>query len=516
MQLSLHLILEQLKLETESPTHENPYFSGIEMYILGSSDVSGKSLLVATLSEALLYPKQTGLYFLCLRDRIVDDNETEDSMRGIYVVKKNMDIKELLNVVQRIFVRLQMWITNMNESIMNNQGLQHLLDLSEFIIGNHICIMDSTFKLLAATRNIKTDDEAASRLMKYGYHPEETVAKIRKNKRIEEYEKADENSVIISEDRLISQYITVKKVYKHNETFNAIVVMTCCEKEPTLGLLNLYDIFLNSTRYYLRKDRMITGVGSPFESLINELLDHSLTDPQEAQERLNLIGIPINDNFELMVLPATSTGSLPINRLVMEINTSFKDCKAVSYRRNLLILNICNDKSFDEMQKSRDRICGFSHLSGGFGVSNIFTNLLDIHIAYEQAHIAINIGEQLYKTQKNTKKFKYYHYEDYFVFHLLAHGFGSNVIEMSNSFAVQSIKTIHKYDQEHKTNVLELLRTYLEFERSATKTCAHMHMHRNTILYHIQRVGDLLDIDLDDADIRLKLLLGLKMFDMGR
>jgi len=40
-----------------------------------------------------------------------------------------------------------------------------------------------------------------------------------------------------------------------------------------------------------------------------------------------------------------------------------------------------------------------------------------------------------------------------------------------------------------------------------------MHMHRNTVLYHMERISDLLDISLDDPDVRLQLILAFKADD---
>jgi len=38
-------------------------------------------------------------------------------------------------------------------------------------------------------------------------------------------------------------------------------------------------------------------------------------------------------------------------------------------------------------------------------------------------------------------------------------------------------------------------------------------MHRNTVLYHIDRIEQLLHVSLSDADVCLKLQLGIKTFE---
>ena len=40
-------------------------------------------------------------------------------------------------------------------------------------------------------------------------------------------------------------------------------------------------------------------------------------------------------------------------------------------------------------------------------------------------------------------------------------------------------------------------------------------MHRNTVEYHLRRIGALLHMNMSDLNVRLQLSLALKILDMG-
>ena len=148
MQITLKLILDELGYEYESYAdgYANPTFECVELLAAHGSDLSGRKLLVCPLSEALsIVGRSQVLYFLCVRDRMVDALETPESMRGIVVIQRNLELRELFNEVQRVFVRISNWIIDMQRSVVEDEGMQALITMSEPIIGNHIAVPPTFF-----------------------------------------------------------------------------------------------------------------------------------------------------------------------------------------------------------------------------------------------------------------------------------------------------------------------------------------------------------------------------------
>lgn len=70
---------------------------------------------------------------------------------------------------------------------------------------------------------------------------------------------------------------------------------------------------------------------------------------------------------------------------------------------------------------------------------------------------------------------------------------------------------LRQYDKLHATCFYETLYQYLVNERNIAQTCKAMYIHRNTLLYRIKRIMQLIECDLNDLDERLFLLLSYRI-----
>ena len=516
MNISLDLLLSELNIGLELPHKKNPSFAGFEIYIPGSPHTSERTLLIAKLSEALFIPKKDEFYFLCVRDRRQDESESEDSLKNVFVINKNMDQRELLNGVQVVFARIQGWVQLMQESVLANRGLQDLMNLSEPIIGNHISVQDESFNLLAYTKNIETDDDATLQLMENGYHPEETIRRFLKYRRIEQYETAAEDELIVSKDMVISKYDTIKKVYKYNGSFFAIVTMVCCNNGYTGAMEELYRLLIRHITYYFEKEQPLYAKPRQLEFFLSELIGKTIINEDEARRHANSLNLPFEGRFELYLIVFNDILNIPAPRLAHDLSLRLKNADTIVYSRDILIL--CRlAGSPDEAGYREKQITGlFGELNCNCGVSNEFGSLWDLAVAYSQARAAVITGERLRLASREGGAFRFYHYEAYYLHHLVANGIDSLPGVFTGGFAFQAINTLKLHDEKHSVNLLETLAAYLECERNATGASERLHMHRNTVLYHVRKIEDTLGVSLDDADTRMKLLIGLKAFDLDR
>ena len=60
---------------------------------------------------------------------------------------------------------------------------------------------------------------------------------------------------------------------------------------------------------------------------------------------------------------------------------------------------------------------------------------------------------------------------------------------------------------------MHTLRVYLECERSYVKTAKQLYIHRNSLLYRIQRIQELTCLDFSDPSTRLHLLMSYAVQD---
>ena len=516
MQITLKLILDELGYEYDSYVEEaaNPTFSCAELLAPRSSDLSGQKLLVCTLSEALAAERRSGaLCFLCIRDRMVDALETPETMRGMVVLRRNLELRELFNEVQRIFVRISSWIIDMQRSLIENEGIQALITMSEAIIGNHIAVMDPTFKLLAYTKHVKTDDPVTNTLVQYGYHPEATVERFKLYRRFEQYEQA--NGIIVSDDFATSEYVTVKKVFRYRDSYSALAVMVCCHRKLSDGLLDLFQMLMKHIKLYVDRDYPPEGEDSPARTLICDLLDHPELSEGEARSRASYAGLAFQSVYDLFLIRFDDDLNVPLSRLTRALSSLLHAAHVLPYRREILVLNRYEGARLPTRETRLDHVnTVLTGLAAHCGISTRFLTLRELLAAYGQAADAIQMGLQLRRQKTVYTEIPdhgdMFFFEDYALFRFLASFLGSTSDGHQNTILFRAIQTLEEYEKHHHISCLRILHTYLQCDRRATETCSRLHMHRNTVLYQIGRMEEILGLSLDDPEIRLKLMLGFK------
>lgn len=518
MTITLNILIDFLDYELERDNVAgNPAFRGLELLDPNDPACDEGILYIGLLSEALKYRRgEKKLIFLCVRDRMVDAMETTEAMDGIIVVKKNLRLYELFNVVQRIFSRVQQWQYSLQTSISNNQGVQDLLDLSEDMLGNHIDVLDSTFKLLAYTKNIVTDDPVTNDLIHFGYHPRKTLDRLQKYRRFEQYE--TENDVIVSTDYVMSDYVTVKKVFRRRGNYFLIVVMVCCTKF-TDGVLDLFRMLIDSLQYYTVEKRFADSE-SPLSNFADDIFSGKVSAVSEIQDRAATIGVSFRGDYNLFLLRFSDTGNFPFGLIVMQLSLALRYANVFQYKHSIIVLNQ-NMRYDNSRESSREKLSLISGALDGTascvgGVSNSFKDLSEMPMAYNQAVAAMHFGEHLhgYGEPVVSPELTAYFFEDYALYYECYAARQYSPSLTANSMSARVVGILREHEQRYHVHYLEILHTYLLCGCRATLAAEKLNMHRNTVLYHINRMEELLNISLEDPEIRLKIMTGYKRYEL--
>ena len=69
------------------------------------------------------------------------------------------------------------------------------------------------------------------------------------------------------------------------------------------------------------------------------------------------------------------------------------------------------------------------------------------------------------------------------------------------------------YDKKNGTNLVQVLQTYLVHERNTTETAKALFIHRNTMLYKIHKIEEVIGCSLDDPMLRERLLFSCRVLE---
>lgn len=70
-------------------------------------------------------------------------------------------------------------------------------------------------------------------------------------------------------------------------------------------------------------------------------------------------------------------------------------------------------------------------------------------------------------------------------------------------FVRETEQQLYRYDLQHSTEYFRTLFIYLKHSRSLQETADEMHIHKNTVSYRISKIREIVDVDLNDADVRV-------------
>lgn len=86
---------------------------------------------------------------------------------------------------------------------------------------------------------------------------------------------------------------------------------------------------------------------------------------------------------------------------------------------------------------------------------------------------------------------------------------------MPSSFLLLAMTSSRiEYDKQNATNMVETLDYYFACNCNVSETAKALFIHRNTLIYRIDKIKSILGRDLKDSEERLLLQLGLRVYQV--
>ena len=480
------------------------------------------------LSEAMRRNAENpGFTYLTIRDRFTDEDEDMMALRGIVVINENRDISWLFNLVQKRFLQINSWVTDMQNALIDNCDYQRLVDLSEPFLGNFVAVLDSSYRLLAYTKGINTREPINIALLEKGYHSDKVLQKFRDARRFEVYEQ--EQGVIVSPPGgPISNYEIVNKLCRYGGEWLLHVTMECSQTPLSLAAVDLFEIFMESVNIcFTRQQR--THPTQVYSSLLSDLLYGGLDDPFIVSERAKAADVPFFGHFNAFRIAFEDNSTVLVGRFVQELMTYLPKSKTIAFNYEVSVFNIYNSPDVRKQTLTHlTKLAPLFEKYGAFcGVSETFETLPDLKNACVQATRAQALGVQL-RTLGNFWQFDRevfeasaiegdgdaFYYDDTYIYLMLHLAQSGSFDAFRNTSYNNTLKKLVDYDRENNTKLVQVLYAHLISERRATASGRLLHMHRNNVLYHISRIKEITGIDLDDYWARLKLMLAFHFFEL--
>ena len=432
--------------------------------------------------------------------------------RAHILLRTQVPFSDIFNELLGLQLLLQEWDLKLSLSVSEGRGIQHLLDLSEPVLGNPIVVADPACKCIAVTTSFDSDDPLFSQWLTQGYLSEENFEILKQSEVYMGANLYSGQSVVLPTSP-VKPYVTVFTPVLSQDRSHVCyeIAMEFCNTPYSEGLVQLYGYLVEKLLVYLQEETQTAGPQTRYDYFLFDVLEGRCGSPQELEERARCFLGPEPEGLHVLTLWQAENSDRYRKHAIYELRGLFPQAQPVLYQDKLVLLARLGGiqpggrpalKRLEEFLDSEDAFAG---------ISDPIHSCHEIWRAFHRQSLpAIELGRAL-RAGGERETGRLFWYADYRLYRMIEAAHESlPVEELIHPLVIQLLR----YDEVHRTAYWSALCTYLRLERSFTETARALHLHRNTVIYQIHRMEELFQLDLADQELRLQLLVSERILQL--
>ena len=411
----------------------------------------------------------------------------------------------------RIYRKYHRWDEALQEAVDQRKPLRTLGLLSEPVFSNPLFLLDASFKEIFSIINKKRYPVSSEYLNTYvrdDYHYLDTdhIASLRSNETFRE-------AFLEKEPVLVSSGHPPMNSIHYNIRMGEMPIAWLCVDELGRRLCPGDFARIVHLGKYIRKaiaSHHMEDFNCP-ESLnaaVTEILDGGSPSGVNLQLALAQFGWSEEDSYFCLAAMPALPQSGPEALMALAVQAADISAGDFFLPYNGMAVFLFN---LTKRQLSRQELIAAAEpvlIKSGFlaGVSLPFSGIRELSLAYRQCLTLLETTDGSAAEGGCGCLL----FEDH------ALSYAVNIIRndpLSGMLVPAGLRNLLSYDRDHGTKYTRCLRVFLENSMNIARTVADLYIHRNTFLYRLERIKKLLDMDLDDPDVRLLLLLSYRILD---
>lgn len=258
------------------------------------------------------------------------------------------------------------------------------------------------------------------------------------------------------------------------------------------------------TERYLRHNNILS-LGTPIavEEILTALLEKEIIEESNLNLFLESLGFCSDDSFFCVVIsPTHAKGNHnTLSLLSIQVSKATQSKCYLEYEGKLVfVFQTTPNRSREQILQIVLPILRDYFVQCGISLS--FQDFQNLHDYHWQCLRALELG------QAKDPTYWFYRFENYMLDHLILSSFDSHNPKI---MIPEGLTRLLEYDKEHETQFVEILKTYLDHNMSLTTTAKLLYVHKNTLLYRLEKMKEILQMNLEDPDIRLLLCAALRI-----
>lgn len=425
-----------------------------------------------------------------------------DNILGVnyaYVVE-NIQFTGLFNKIIEVLEEFDELEQEVQELLIDKKTVQDFVNLISDRMGNPSYIVDASFKVLAINQDptLPLISNVFKYLIEKRYVPIHTVVSLLNSP---SWKADDEQNVLSMVDipQFPRPFIKLNIRYKHKLQGYFFLIERFRKIHP-----GEQDLISQLEKYIVKL--ILGNIKTPaskenyYEHLLKDIISGVLLDKQVIRERLLPLKWEITSQYVVLVSPVESVESRFVQTLFNRL-LHFEEGKPVIMEKQLYcVFPVKNSEHWVELREQLEQL--LRQCKYHAGISEPYRGLQNTSQYVRQAESAYVLG-------KSFDQYTYLHYyQEYRIHHLIDVCKKHMNLEV---FYPQGLINLEKHDSNNDTQYYHTLYLYLKNERNNTLTANMLDIHRNSLMYRIERIKEITEFDLDDAELRFQLMIAFEI-----
>ncbi|MCL4458295.1 MAG: PucR family transcriptional regulator ligand-binding domain-containing protein [Chloroflexi bacterium] len=409
------------------------------------------------------------------------------------------------------------------EAMLGGKGLSAILRMLGLALKCPVLALDKEFNLLAEySENIPVDRIWADVLRQQRFSTDllasldeaGLLSKIRKSRSIAEIGRYPSAEDIAH---------TAKPILLKGEVYGFLLLGQSYDKLSNQDLV-LVEEAANVITIELIKEREIHEIDSRLSNqLFDDVLSGSYVSAESIKRRASFLGYDFSQPYQILTIQIDEIEKLRTDHrdkgeaFVSHIKRRFFDAvkETLATARAAVMLTHRDDYIVifyslsqgdsgsahtlaEQIRQNATPTLGNTGVS--IGLSNRHTGVAEIQTAYREAEQTLQVGRMVWDTSTIIE------YEQLGIYQLFLHRDGREEIDR---YWDRYIAKIEEVDRKHNSDLIRTLEELFRRNGNRSRTARALYIHRNTLDQRLAKIEKICGLDLENADDRLKLQLGL-------
>ncbi|WKY45235.1 helix-turn-helix domain-containing protein [Eubacteriaceae bacterium ES2] len=431
-----------------------------------------------------------------------------EKTRGIELalVREAVDVFKLREQIEDILGDYSDIYGEMLQKVIDNRGLEAIINAMTLILGNPFYVADADFKILARTGCVLKNPDEWRYIIEHGIEDDYISSSINDFYYMRDLMKKTENrveAVFFCGNELYPHSFYSMNLRSRNQKIGLATVFQT-ERPFSIATKAILEFFSEIIILEILKNQTIqSNEGVKLGYLFSEILAGNENSENELFKVTQFMEIGFPENFYILAIKAEKIvrNRYELTFLRKRITQLLPNTICIIYQNTIVILT--DEKNSTYWIQSKNILHSWlAEKEMVAGISELGCDVSQIKNAYQQSLIAVEIG---LKTKPHELIFDYQQIRFLHLLKLIGQ------LENWSSLLHPALNRLRAYDVEKGSDLFKTLDVYMKNGRSQAKTAKVLHVHRSSLQYRLSKIESVMGISLDDYQTFLHLQLSIEV-----